>query len=345
MDNTIIQYLVSVATLGVIFSVCSLGLNMRYGWTGDFDLSFYLFIALGAYMFSVLTLPPSSLPPPDSYILGLNLPFIVGVLGAMVVCGLGSLILGAIALRRLRGDYFGIVTVAATLILYATFSQETELFNGYNGVFGLAQPFNDILNLSPTDYPAFFLGLCIVVLILVYVFVELLFRSPFGRVLRAVREDEVAAQAFGRNVYWLKLKAYVIGGMIAGVGGSLLVNFLSAWSPAAWSPIETFLLYAAIFVGGTANNRGVILGAFFIFAFIQEVTRFIPTFALGETQLAAARDVLIGLLIVAVLWLRPQGIIPEPRAVDRGPDPATQAAETSLNPSASEPPPGSTVIA
>jgi branched-chain amino acid transport system permease protein len=332
MDNSVVQYLVSVATLGVIFSICTLGLNLRYGWVGDFDLSFYLFIALGAYIYAVLTLGPSTLPPPDTYILGLHLPFIVGVLGAMVACGLGSLLLGAVALRRLRGDYFGIVTVAATLICYALFSQDTALFNGYNGVFGLAQPFNDILNLSPNAYTIFYLGLCVVALIAVYLFVERLYKSPFGRVLRAIREDEVAAQAFGRDVYWLKLKAYVIGGVIAGLGGALLVNFLTAWSPAAWSPIETFLLYAAIFVGGTANNRGVILGAFFIFVFIQEITRFLPSHYLGETQVAAARDVVIGLLIIAVLWLRPQGLIPEPRMKDRAAE--APVPDTTATPSA-----------
>jgi branched-chain amino acid transport system permease protein len=316
----IIEYLLSVATIGVIFSIAALGLNLRYGWTGDLDLAYYLFVAIGSYTYSVLTLAPAHLPPPGGYILGLNLPFVVGVLGAMVVCGICSLLLGLVALRRLRGDYFSIVTVATTLIMYAFFSQYVPLFNGFNGVFGLAQPFNDILNLAPEDYPLFFLALCIGLLVVLYVVVEMLYRSPFGRALRSIREDEVAAAAFGRDVFKLKLKAYVIGGVIAGLAGSLLVNFLTAWSPAAWTPIETFLLYAAIFVGGTANNRGVVVGAFFIFVFIQEVTRFIPVVHIGETALAAARDISIGLLIIAVLWFRPQGILPEPRARDRDPE-------------------------
>jgi ABC-type branched-subunit amino acid transport system permease subunit len=168
------------------------------------------------------------------------------------------------------------------------------------------------------------------VLVILYVVIEMLYRSPFGRALRSVREDEVAAAAFGRNVFSLKLKAYVIGGVIAGLAGSLLVNFLTAWSPAAWTPIETFLLYAAIFVGGTANNRGVVVGAFFIFVFIQEVTRFIPVVHIGETALAAARDISIGLLIIAILWFRPQGILPEPRARDREPKEATPMVEADV---------------
>jgi ABC-type branched-subunit amino acid transport system permease subunit len=326
----LIEYLISIATIGVIFSISALGLNLRYGWTGDLDLAYYLFIAIGAYTYSVLTLPPAHLPPPDGYILGLSLPFVVGVVGAMVVCGVCSLLLGLVALRRLRGDYFSIVTVATTLIMYAFFSQYVPLFNGFNGVFGLAQPFNGVLNLAPADYTLFYLGLCSAVLVILYVVIEMLYRSPFGRALRSVREDEVAAAAFGRNVFSLKLKAYVIGGVIAGLAGSLLVNFLTAWSPAAWTPIETFLLYAAIFVGGTANNRGVVVGAFFIFVFIQEVTRFIPVVHIGETALAAARDISIGLLIIAILWFRPQGLLPEPRARDREPKEATPMVEADV---------------
>jgi ABC-type branched-subunit amino acid transport system permease subunit len=114
----------------------------------------------------------------------------------------------------------------------------------------------------------------------------------------------------------MKLKTFIIGGVIAGLGGSVLVEYLTSWSPQAWSPIETFLLYAAVLVGGTASNNGVIVGAFFIYVFIQEITRFIPSLHLGATSLASVRDILIGLLIIGMLWFRPQGIWPEPRDKD-----------------------------
>ena len=316
----IFQYLVSIATVGVIFSLLCLGLNMRYGWTGDLDLAYYMFGALGAYTYGVVTLPPAHLPPPDGYILGLSAPFVLGILAAMAVAGLGSLILGAIALRNLRGDYFAIVTIVTTLIVYATISQYTPLFDGFSGIFGFTLPFNTVLQLDVETYPLFYLGVSIFFLVMVYLFCERLFKSPFGRTMRAIREDDNAAMAFGRDVYRMKLKNYVISGMIAGLGGALLSIWLTSWSPQAWSPIETLLLYAAVFVGGTGNNRGVMIGAVFIFVFIQEITRFIPTVHLGETQLAASRTLLIGLLIIGVLWLRPQGLIPEPRAIDKDPN-------------------------
>ncbi|HTD48745.1 MAG TPA: branched-chain amino acid ABC transporter permease, partial [bacterium] len=171
-------------------------------------------------------------------------------------------------------------------------------------------------------YPVFYLAFCLAVLIAVYLFLERLFWSPFGRALRSVREDETAAAAFGRNVFALKLKGYVIGGVIAGLGGALFVHFLGAFNVSAWSPVETLLLYAAIFVGGTGNNRGVILGIFLVLIFFQEVTRFLPEIPGHPDFGPAVREILIGILILAVLRWRPQGFLPEPRAKDRDPAPS-----------------------
>ncbi len=311
-----IQYLASVLTIGAIFCIFALALNVRYGWMGELDISLFAFVAIGAYISGVTTLPPSALPPPDHYILGLHLPFLVGVLFAMAVCGVLSTIVGAIALRSLRGDYFAITTVATTLIIYAVISQNTYIFDGFAGLYGLPQPFNGALNLDPDVYALFYLVLVLAVLLLVYLFLERLYRSPFGRALRSAREDERAAEAFGRNVYLLKLKAYVIGGVIAGMGGAFLAHFLSAFNPYAWDTAEVFLLYAALFVGGAGNQRGVLVGTFFVAVLIQEATRYLPAIPGHPEAESAIRFILIGLLIIAVLRFRPQGLIPEPRAKD-----------------------------
>lgn len=311
-----ISYLLSIATQGVIFAIFALGLNVRWGWSGDLDIAYYAIVAIGAYVDAVITLPPASVRPPDTYILGLQLPFVVGAIAAMIVAGVFSLLVGAIALRRLREDYFAIVTLATALILQSVIGQESWLFGGFNGVYGLSEPFNDLLNLSPDAYPFFYFGFCLAILITVYLILERLYRSPFGRALRTVREDETAASGFGRNVFVLKLKAYVIGGVIAGLGGVLFIHFLSAWNTSAWQPFETIFLYAAIFVGGTANNRGVILGVFLVAIVINEVTRFLPVIP-GHPDIGPAlREVMIGILILVVLRWRPQGFLPEPRARD-----------------------------
>jgi ABC-type branched-subunit amino acid transport system permease subunit len=310
--NAVSLYVFTVATIGCIFAIGSLGLNMRYGWTGNLDLSFYMFVALGAYIQGVLTLPKATHPAVTSYVLGLSLPFPVGVLGAMAVCAATSLLLGAIALRRLRSDYFAIVTIVTTLIVYAVIQQFDPLFNGYVGLYNVPQPLIAVLPVQV--YPVFLFGVCAACLAATYVVAELLFRSPFGRALRAAREDEVATEAFGRNVYSLKLRAFAISGAVAGLSGALLITWLSAWNPSGWSPIEVLLLYAAVFVGGTGNNRGVVLGAILIFVVVQELSRFLPLPAALQTQSAVLQNIVVAVLIAITIWIRPQGVLPEPRA-------------------------------
>ncbi len=344
-----IDYLVSVATEGVIFAIFVLGLNVPWGWAGDLDIAYYTFIAVGAYTDAVLTLPNASARPGISYILGLNLPFVVGVLAAIVVSGLCALLVGAVALRRLRGDYFSITTLATALIALSFVSLEDWIVGGYTGVYGLRQPFNRLLHLGPHVYPVFFLGFCLAVAVAVYLVLEMLYRSPFGRTLRSVREDEVAAAAFGRNVYGLKLRAYVIGGMVAGLGGALFVHFLGAFNTSAWQPFETLFLYAAIFMGGMGNNRGVVLGVFLSLVIINEITRFLPLVPGNPYSAPAIREIMVGVLILAVLRWRPQGLLPEPRSVDAlppgavddapepaggGPVPARAPARAAVPPSA-----------
>ncbi|MDQ1484553.1 MAG: branched-chain amino acid transport system permease protein [Actinomycetota bacterium] len=311
-----VNYWVSVLTLGVVFSMATVGMNVKWGWAGELDLAMFAYVAVGAYMYGVVVLPPSRLPPPDHYILGLQWPFLAGLAVAIVSTMLVSLAVGAVALRKLRGDYFGIVTVAFALCLSLFISQYTPLFDGYPGIYGVVQPLNGTLHLSPTAYGIFFLCLAVFFLVVTYALLELLYRSYFGRALRSVREDQTAASAYGRNVYVLKLKAYVIGSGVAGLAGAFFIAYLSAFNPYAWSPAETFLLFGAIFIGGTANSRGVIVGAFFVFVVIQETTRLLPVIPGAAEASDALRFVIIGLLIIAVLWLRPQGLLPEPRDRD-----------------------------
>ncbi|HZS93418.1 MAG TPA: branched-chain amino acid ABC transporter permease [Chloroflexota bacterium] len=307
-------YIISLATTGVIFSIVALGLNVRWGWAGEFDIALFAFVAIGAYSYSVFNLPPSTLPYPAGYILGLNAPFWLSMIGAMVVSGILSAAVGALALRKLRDDYFGITTLAFALVLTLIIGQDTTLFGGFEGVYGMVQPFS---NLEPFGSDGgYFLAMCVVVLVIVFLVLNWLYKSPFGRAVRSVREDETASQAFGRNVYLLKLKAYVLGGCVAGLGGALLAAYITSFNPYAWTPQETFLIYAALFVGGTGNAIGAIFGTFFVFVFIQEITRYMPTIGDNASSPDALRLIAIGALIVAILWFRPQGVLPEPRAKD-----------------------------
>jgi len=160
--------------------------------------------------------------------------------------------------------------------------------------------------------------MCVVLFLITYVILEMLYRSPFGRTLRAIREDEYAAAAFGRNVFVNKLKAYVIGGVVAGVGGCLFAVYLADWNPYVWAPIETFLIYGAIFIGGQANQRGITLGAIILLVTIPEVTRFMPNIPGHADLFPALRDILSAILVILVLRFRPQGLIPEVHPRDPG---------------------------
>jgi ABC-type branched-subunit amino acid transport system ATPase component/ABC-type branched-subunit amino acid transport system permease subunit len=308
------QYIIGLATTGVIFSIVTLALNVRWGWAGEFDIALFAFVAIGAYVYSVLTLGPNTFPPPSGYILGLRAPFLVGVIAAVVVAGLASAVVGAIALRKLRDDYFGITTLAFALILALVIGQYTPLFDGYEGLFGMPQPLSTVQPFGPDG--GYFLGICIIALVVAFLVLQRLFNSPFGRAVRSVREDDTASLAFGRNVYLLKLKAYILGGCVAGLGGALVAAYITAFNPYGWTPQETFLIYAALFIGGQGNAIGAIIGTFFVEVGVQEVTRYVPQIGSNASSGDAIRLVLIGLLIVGILWWRPRGVLPERRNMD-----------------------------
>ncbi len=310
-------YLVSVLTEGAIFGIMALGLNVIWGWSGDFDLAYYGYIAVGAYMTLVLTIGPPLAPA--HYILGLQLPYPIAVVFAVVTAMALGLVVGAIALRHLRGIYFSIVTLGAVYVMYVVAGQYVPLFDGYNGLSGLFDPMGDWFGLDYQSYQYFFMGLSLVLFVLVFLFMWRISGSRFGMALRTLREDERAAAAFGRDIYRLKLKGYVLGAGLAGFAGALFAAYLSAFNTSAWSPVEIIVLYAAVLVGGRGNIFGVALGVLIMGVIVQESTRFLPEVP-GHPQIVLSlRGVIIGLVLVLFLRFRPQGLLPERRYVDSQP--------------------------
>jgi branched-chain amino acid transport system permease protein len=312
-----LQYWTAIVTEATIFSIMALGVDMIWGWSGDFDLSAYTYFALGVYMTMVLTIGPAH--SPVEYILGLRLPYLVAV-GISTVCVVGfAAIVGTIALRSLRNIYFSITTFGAAWAIYYVVENYTPLFNGYNGLSGLNDPMGG--SLSYNAYHYFFLGFCAAVLIGVYLVVQRLSRSPYGRMVRAVRDDEHAAAVYGRNVFSVKLRNYLFGAALTGLAGGLFAAYIGAFNALDWKPTEIFVLYAAILVGGRGNPRGVILGNFIVYIGFVEFTRYIPSPAARPELGSGLRQILIGVLIVAMLRFRPSGILPERLGTD-GTEPA-----------------------
>ncbi|HEV7148116.1 MAG TPA: branched-chain amino acid ABC transporter permease [Pedococcus sp.] len=319
-------YWITILTEASIFAIMALGLNVVWGMSGDFDLGYYGYVALSTYLTIVLTVGKPL--PPVQYILGNTLPYPVAVLIAVVITVLVATVVGMVALRGLRAIYFALTTLGAVSVLYVVVQTYTPLFNGFNGVAGLVDPMGITLGIGFNQYRYFLLAVCAVSLLVVAVLTARLSSSPFGRLLRAVRDDEDAVAAFGRSVYKTKLKAYLLGAVLAAFAGGLFAAFLGAFNPSAWAPQEVLTLYAGVLVGGRGNVKGVIAGVFVVYIGFVELTRSLPEIA-GHAEFAPAlRQVLIGLLIILFLRFRPQGLIPERMPQDTGGAEGTGQVET-----------------
>jgi branched-chain amino acid transport system permease protein len=302
-----LQYWTAILTEASIFSILALGIDMIWGWAGDFDLSAYAYFALGVYMTMVMTIGKPTLPV--TYILGWHLPYPLAVLAAVCVVIIFAALIGAVALRSLREIYFSITTLGAVWAIYYMVENFTPLFNGYNGLSGLVDPLGGKLSYSAYHF-LFFAG-CLLILALVYLAITSLSRSPFGRMVRAVRDDERAAAVFGRQIFWAKYRTYLVGAGLAGFAGGLFAAYIGAFNPLDWKPTEIFVLYAAILVGGRGNPRGVVLGSFIVYVGFVEMTRYIPSPSTRPELGPALRQILIGFLIILMLRFRPRGLLPE----------------------------------
>jgi branched-chain amino acid transport system permease protein len=287
-------------------------LNLQYGVAGVYNFAFIMFQAVGAYTAAVLTLgPPSGNGGFQHYILGWNLPFPLPVIAGGVVAGVLALVVGAVGLRRLRTDYQAMVMLVISVIATLTVENVTGLFNGPAGVSLVPQPLTSLTS-SDIQYQWLYVGITAVICAVVYVFVHRVTSSPLGRVLRASRDNEAAAEALGKDVVRLRLFIFVLGNALAGVSGAVLVEFIGAWSPGSWLYVETLVVLTAVIVGGTGNNAGVMLGALLVPVAFNEATRYLPT--IGRPGLIDALQwIAIGMLALVFLWFWPRGIIPERR--------------------------------
>ncbi|MGH7736208.1 MAG: ABC transporter permease subunit, partial [Gemmatimonadales bacterium] len=175
------MYWISVLTEAAIFAILALGLDVVWGWTGDFDLAFYGYLALGSYMTFVLAIGKPA--PPVQYIIGWRLPVPLAILLGAAAVVLLAAVIGAVALRNLRDIYFAVTTLGAVSALYLIVENYTPLFDGYNGVYGLINPGQTALGLTYNGYRIFFFFVVLVILFLAYLLVQRLSRSPFGRML------------------------------------------------------------------------------------------------------------------------------------------------------------------
>jgi ABC-type branched-subunit amino acid transport system ATPase component/ABC-type branched-subunit amino acid transport system permease subunit len=312
MSIALQSYLVTLLVYLGVNAIACWALNLQFGLGGVMNFAFILFQSIGAYITAVLTLHKAVPSTLETYILGWHLPWPLPLLGAALAGGALAFLIGSFALRPSRRDFQATVMLVVSIIASTLVVTQQGWFNGASGLYSIPQPFVGSLNASQTSYGWFFVGITFGLCLVVYFFVDRVTSSPWGRRLRAMRENPEAIESLGTRVAGESLKLYVIGGAIAAISGGLLVEFIGAWSPSAWSTGETFIYFVAIIVGGLGNNGGALFGAFLVLGVFLEVPQYLPSLSYTNAE-SAIQSALIGVLILAFLWFRPKGAIPERR--------------------------------
>ncbi len=296
------NYLIFFISFAGIYSILALGLNIQWGLTGQLNIGVAGFFAVGAYTAAILSGPDS-----PNHLGGFGIPFPIALVGGMVMSGLVALLVALITVN-LRTDYLAIATIGIAEIIRLFFTNEAWLTYGVRGM-SVDRPLQGLL----PYYNIFFMAFILLMVAGVYFLAERLRKGPWGRVLRGIRESEPAVQAAGKNINRFRIEAFVIGSVFMGLGGGIYAHFVGFISPEAFDPMfATFLIWVMLIAGGSGSNRGAIIGAFAIWGVwssTQILTGFLPSDM--STQASSLRTLLVGVLLIAILRLRPEGILGE----------------------------------
>jgi branched-chain amino acid transport system permease protein len=288
-------YLTVMAISAGIYALLALGVNLTWGMAGMINLGLAGFFAVGGYTTALLTKS------------GIAIPLGIGG-GALAAAATGAGV--ALITARLRADYLAIITLGFSESVRIAAANEIWLTNGSDGIAGIPGPWRGTL--SPQQFNLVFLAIVLVVLAVTFVLLQRLARSPFGRVLRAIRDDEDVAAVAGKHVLMFKVKAFAVSAALLGVAGALYAHETSYIAPDIFAPLLTLNIILALVAGGVGNNAGALLGAVLIVVLL-EGTRFVAPFLpfLGPAQIAAVRELLVSVLLLVILRVLPAGIVPE----------------------------------
>ena len=284
---------------------------MEFGVSGVANLAYIVVIAAGAYTYGILTLGPDTGNGGfQQYVLGYRLPFFVAVIAAAVAGAVVGVLIGVTGLKRIRQDYQAMVMLVISIMAATVIGAAPSFLGGEPGLSLIPNPF---ANLSPGAgdwaYVAMVAFACVVGFLVMRRFTS----GPMGRALRAMRDDEHAAAAMGFSVVKMRLLTQAVGGAFGGVSGALLVAFIGGWSPGAWAYVETLALLTAVIVGGMGNDFGVSLGTFVIAVLLLQGVQFLPQIRSHTGLTEAIGWMTLGIMTIAFLWLRPQGVFRERR--------------------------------
>tara|TARA_B100000700_G_scaffold324420_1_gene430516 strand:- start:1415 stop:2470 length:1056 start_codon:yes stop_codon:yes gene_type:complete len=310
------RILLNLFTFAGIYGLSAIGLNVHFGWTGLLNFGHASFMGVGAYV-TLLLMPHAA--GREGEITSTGLPFIVALIIGILSAALFGLLLGLPAIR-LRGDYLAIVTIAAAEIFRLLVRDLESITGGVYGIINYTENLqkyrpNFINSLSESSgFSPSQAWVCLVAwisILITVLFLKRLNSSPWGRALRAVREDEDAVRALGKNAVWLKLQSFMLGAGIAGLSGVLLAFNYGSLETTVFVPLLTFYVWAIMILGGVGTITGPIFGSIIFWVIISETDRL--AFLLFENangqQLAGVRFLLVGLLIMILMIFRPSGLL------------------------------------
>ena len=288
------EYFIHLAILVAIYAILALSLNLAVGYTGILSVTHAAFFGMGAYTTAILA---------TRY----DVNFFLSVLAGVALTAVFSFLIGGV-LSRFRGDFVALGSVGFNMIVWSVMLNWQELTRGPLGIPGIGRPELRFMNydLGFTNNFSFLL-LVIVITTAIYLFARFIEQSSFGRVLKAIREDEEALQVFGYRAIHFKLAVFVIGASMAAIAGSLFASYISFIDPSSFTLNESIFLLSAIILGGLASNRGAVIGAV-VLILLPEALRFV---GFPADIAAQTRQAVYGVMLIVLMLYRPQGLVGE----------------------------------
>lgn len=284
------EYLIHLAILGGIYAILGISLNLIVGYTGLLSITQAAFYGIGSYTTAILL---------TKY----DINFFVSLILGVVITAIISLAIGYV-LSKFKGDYYALGSFGFNVIVYSIFLNTQSLTRGPLGIPGIDRP--EIFGFSfGNNLP--FLVLVLIFAFLVFFFSKFITDSSFGRVLKAIREDEQAIQVFGYKTHQYKLAIFVIGAILASIAGSFFASYITFIDPSTFTINESIFILSIIILGGLANLRGSVLGALFLIL-LPELLRFV---GFPSDIAAQMRQLVYGVLLVILMLYRPQGLLGE----------------------------------
>jgi branched-chain amino acid transport system permease protein len=294
-----ISFLLLMGTVACFSAILALALNFQWGVGGMVNFGLAGLYSLGAYTAALLAVKAGA----NSF---------VATAGAILVVGAVCAVVALVTLRVAEEDYFAIVTLGVGEMLRLVVLNEDWLTGGSLGVTGIPRPLESTVGAEHYAYVQF--GIAALALLATVAFLNVIARSPFGRVMRAIREDDVVAATLGKDVLWARVRIFAIGGGLIGLAGALHAFYYRYIDPTQFTNIIIAYAFMAVIAGGRGAHKGTVWGAVFVM-FLLEGSRFAKDVIPGidSDQLAALRIVLIGAGLLALLLFRPQGFFREYR--------------------------------